>query len=125
MLTVLNVSLYSSLLCRLTYALSLNFLAMIHLDGHVTGAMESVETSFTTVSISNKNYNIRYIGTMLLSIKQRNREFPLGLFCTINFLHKLFHKRRKESYFEREKKFTHKNIVVSSSYINLITVKTP
>lgn len=125
MLTVLNVPLYFSLLCRLTYALSLNFLAMIHLDGHVTGAMESVETSFTTVSISNKNYNIRYIGTMLLSIKQRNREFPLGLFCTINFLHKLFHKRRKESYFEREKKFTHKNIIVSSSYINLITVKTP
>ncbi|KAK3727888.1 hypothetical protein QZH41_010611, partial [Actinostola sp. cb2023] len=37
-----------SILCRLTYALSLNFLAMIHLDGHVTGSVESVETSFTT-----------------------------------------------------------------------------
>lgn len=41
---------FFSILCRLTYALSLNFLAMIHLDGHVTGAVESVETSFTTVS---------------------------------------------------------------------------
>lgn len=38
------------LLCRLTYALSLNFLAVIHLDGHVTGAVEQVETSFTAVS---------------------------------------------------------------------------
>ena len=37
------------LLCRLTYALCLNFLAVIHLDGHVTGAAEQVETSFTKV----------------------------------------------------------------------------
>ena len=37
------------LLCRLTYALCLNFLAVIHLDGHVTGAVEQVETSFTKV----------------------------------------------------------------------------
>ena len=39
------------LLCRLTYALCLNFLAVIHLDGHVTGAVEKVETSFTKVKI--------------------------------------------------------------------------
>ena len=39
------------LLCRLTYALCLNFLAIIHLDGHVTGAVEKVETSFTKVKI--------------------------------------------------------------------------
>ena len=37
------------LLCRLTYALCLNFLAVIHLDGHVTGEAEPVETSFTKV----------------------------------------------------------------------------
>ena len=37
------------LLCRLTYALCLNFLAVIHLDGHVTGDAEPVETSFTKV----------------------------------------------------------------------------
>lgn len=41
---------YYRLLCRLTYALCLNFLAVIHLDGHVTGAVEKVETSFTKVS---------------------------------------------------------------------------
>ena len=39
------------LLCRLTYALCLNFLAIIHLDGHVTEAVEKVETSFTKVKI--------------------------------------------------------------------------
>ena len=39
------------LLCRLTYALCLNFLAVIHLDGHVTRAAEQVETSFTKVRI--------------------------------------------------------------------------
>ena len=39
------------LLCRLTYALCLNFLAIIHLDGHVTQAVEKVETSFTKVKI--------------------------------------------------------------------------
>lgn len=39
------------LLCRLTYALCLNFLAIIHLDGHVTGAAEEVETSFTKVRV--------------------------------------------------------------------------
>lgn len=39
------------LLCRLTYALCLNFLAVIHLDGHVTGAVEKVETSFTKVKV--------------------------------------------------------------------------
>ena len=37
------------LLCRLTYALCLNFLAVIHLDGHVTGEVEQTETSFTAV----------------------------------------------------------------------------
>ena len=39
------------LLCRLTYALSLNFLAMIHLDGHVTNINTVEQTSFTVVSI--------------------------------------------------------------------------
>ena len=41
------------LLCRLTYALCLNFLAVIHLDGHVTGEAEPVETSFTKVRMIN------------------------------------------------------------------------
>lgn len=44
-----NSLLFSGLLlCRLTYALCLNFLAMIHLDGHVTGNKDNVvETQFT------------------------------------------------------------------------------
>ena len=46
-----NSLLFSGLLlCRLTYALCLNFLAMIHLDGHVTGSSEgdnTTETYFT------------------------------------------------------------------------------
>ena len=39
------------MLCRLTPPLCLNFLGLIHLDGHVTGKQDMVETSYTSVSI--------------------------------------------------------------------------
>ena len=56
------------LLCRLTYALCLNFLAVIHLDGHVTGAVEKVETSFTKVKILICLYLVRSVINIILGI---------------------------------------------------------
>ena len=75
------------LLCRLTYALCLNFLAMIHMDGHVTGQKdETGETNFT-----------RFMGHMdLLSFvsKGLNVYYPIVVvlvcFCTyFNFGNRL------------------------------------
>ena len=57
------------LLCRLTYALCLNFLAVIHLDGHVTGAVEKVETSFTKVKILICLYLVRSVINTILGIR--------------------------------------------------------
>ncbi|XP_031558370.1 G-protein coupled receptor-associated protein LMBRD2-like [Actinia tenebrosa] len=61
------------ILCRLTYALSLNFLAMLHLDGHVTGANDKEESSFTTfmghmdvLSFISKGVNLYYPMCVLL-----------------------------------------------------------
>ncbi|XP_032243067.2 G-protein coupled receptor-associated protein LMBRD2 [Nematostella vectensis] len=78
------------LLCRLTYALSLNFLAMIHLDGHVTGAVERVETSFTkfmghmdVLSFVSKGFNLYYPMCVLLVCLATY--FSLGTRC-LNFL---------------------------------------
>jgi len=69
-----NSLLFSGLLlCRLTYALCLNFLAMIHLDGHVTNINTLEQTSFTVfmghmdvVSFISKGLNIYYPMTILL-----------------------------------------------------------
>jgi len=76
-----NSLLFSGLLlCRLTYALCLNFLAMIHLDGHVTGNNEhnggqktNVETQFTEfmghmdlLSFIAKGLNVYYPMIVLL-----------------------------------------------------------
>lgn len=64
-----NSLLFSGLLlCRLTYALCLNFLAMIHMDGHITGtSIEEVETQFTKfmghmdlLSFIAKGFNVYY-----------------------------------------------------------------
>ncbi|EDO45173.1 predicted protein [Nematostella vectensis] len=78
------------LLCRLTYALSLNFLAMIHLDGHVTGAVERVETSFTkfmghmdVLSFVSKGFNLYYPMCVLLVCLATY--FSLGTRC-LNYL---------------------------------------
>ena len=76
-----NSLLFSGLLlCRLTYALCLNFLAMIHLDGHVTGTNEHsqgiktvIETQFTKfmghmdlLSFIAKGLNVYYPMIVLL-----------------------------------------------------------
>ena len=74
-----NSLLFSGLLlCRLTYALCLNFLAMIQLDGHVTGNSEHngkvvVETQFTKfmghmdlLSFVAKGFNVYYPMIVLL-----------------------------------------------------------
>lgn len=75
-----NSLLFSGLLlCRLTYALCLNFLAMIHLDGHVTGNTEQnghkfeSETQFTKfmghmdlLSFVAKGLNVYYPMIVLL-----------------------------------------------------------
>ncbi|XP_033117086.1 G-protein coupled receptor-associated protein LMBRD2B-like [Anneissia japonica] len=37
------------MLCRLTPPLCLNFLGLIHLDGHVTGQQNMIETSYTSI----------------------------------------------------------------------------
>eukprot|EP00795_Rhopilema_esculentum_P004966 gene4966-21312_t len=67
-----NSLLFSGLLlCRLTYALSLNFLAMIHLDGHVADTVE--QASFTVfmghmdvISFISKGLNVYYPMLILL-----------------------------------------------------------
>lgn len=72
-----NSLLFSGLLlCRLTYALCLNFLAIIQLDGHVTGSSEGKdmsETHFTKfmghmdlLSFIAKGLNVYYPMTVLL-----------------------------------------------------------
>ena len=38
------------ILSRLTYALCLNFLSVIHLDSHITGVLKVEDTAFTSVS---------------------------------------------------------------------------
>ncbi|XP_038048616.1 G-protein coupled receptor-associated protein LMBRD2-like [Patiria miniata] len=38
-----------TMLCRLTPSLCLNFLGLIHLDGHVTGKEDMIETSYTSI----------------------------------------------------------------------------
>ena len=54
------------LLCRLTYSLTLNFLALVHLDGHVTATNNVEETSFTSVSISvvSKQHSAKAVGEL-------------------------------------------------------------
>ena len=42
------------LLCRLTYALCLNFLSVIHLDSHITGVLNLEDTAFTSVRLLRK-----------------------------------------------------------------------
>lgn len=82
-----NSLLFSGLLlCRLTYALCLNFLAVIHLDGHVTGAVESVETSFTkfmghmdVLSFISKGVNVYY--PMCVVLVCLATYFSLGTRC--------------------------------------------
>ncbi|XP_065663092.1 G-protein coupled receptor-associated protein LMBRD2 [Hydra vulgaris] len=71
-----NSLLFSGLLfCRLTYAICLNFLAMIHMDGHVTGrsGTEISETYFTQfmghmdlLSFIAKGFNLYYPIIVLL-----------------------------------------------------------
>lgn len=69
-----NSLLFSGLLlCRLTYALCLNFLAMIHLDGHITTQKEVKETQFTKfmghmdlLSFIAKGFNVYYPIIVLL-----------------------------------------------------------
>ena len=73
-----NSLLFSGLLfCRLTYALCLNFLAMIHMDGHVTGRNRNqkiiTETYFTkfmghmdVLSFIAKGFNVYYPMIVLL-----------------------------------------------------------
>ena len=71
-----NSLLFSGLLfCRLTYAICLNFLAMIHMDGHVTGrtGTEISETYFTKfmghmdlLSFIAKGFNLYYPMIVLL-----------------------------------------------------------
>lgn len=82
-----NSLLFSGLLlCRLTYALCLNFLAVIHLDGHVTGAAEQVETSFTkfmghmdVLSFISKGVNLYY--PMCVVLVCLATYFSLGTRC--------------------------------------------
>jgi len=82
-----NSLLFSGLLlCRLTYALCLNFLAVIHLDGHVTGAVEKVETSFTkfmghmdVLSFISKGVNVYY--PMCVVLVCLATYFSLGTRC--------------------------------------------
>lgn len=82
-----NSLLFSGLLlCRLTYALCLNFLAVIHLDGHVTGAVEKVETSFTkfmghmdVLSFISKGVNLYY--PMCVVLVCLATYFSLGTRC--------------------------------------------
>lgn len=82
-----NSLLFSGLLlCRLTYALCLNFLAVIHLDGHVTGAAEQVETSFTkfmghmdVLSFISKGVNVYY--PMCVVLVCLATYFSLGTRC--------------------------------------------
>jgi len=82
-----NSLLFSGLLlCRLTYALCLNFLAVIHLDGHVTGAVEKVETSFTkfmghmdVLSFISKGVNVYY--PMCIVLVCLATYFSLGTRC--------------------------------------------
>lgn len=82
-----NSLLFSGLLlCRLTYALCLNFLAVIHLDGHVTGAVEQVETSFTkfmghmdVLSFISKGVNVYY--PMCVVLVCLATYFSLGTRC--------------------------------------------
>jgi hypothetical protein len=45
-----NVVYNFSILSRLTYALCLNFLSVIHLDSHITGVLDLEDTAFTSVS---------------------------------------------------------------------------
>eukprot|EP00794_Sanderia_malayensis_P008068 gene8068-8931_t len=69
-----NSLLFSGLLlCRLTYALCLNFLAMIHLDGHVTNINTMEQTSFTAfmghmdvLGFVSKGLNVYYPMIVLL-----------------------------------------------------------
>ena len=45
-----NSLLFSGLiLSRLTYALCLNFLSVIHLDSHITGVLDLEDTAFTSI----------------------------------------------------------------------------
>lgn len=82
-----NSLLFSGLLlCRLTYALCLNFLAVIHLDGHVTGEAEPVETSFTkfmghmdVLSLISKGVNMYY--PMCVVLVCLATYFSLGTRC--------------------------------------------
>lgn len=82
-----NSLLFSGLLlCRLTYALCLNFLAIIHLDGHVTGAAEQVDTSFTAfmghmdvLSFISKGVNLYY--PMCVVLVCLATYFSLGTRC--------------------------------------------
>ncbi|KAK2554648.1 G-protein coupled receptor-associated protein LMBRD2 [Acropora cervicornis] len=81
-----NLSSLQRLLCRLTYALCLNFLAVIHLDGHVTGAVEQVETSFTkfmghmdVLSFISKGVNVYY--PMCVVLVCLATYFSLGTRC--------------------------------------------
>lgn len=82
------------LLCRLTYALCLNFLAVIHLDGHVTGAVEKVETSFTKVKVLLSLYfDQQSINSVIkLNIIIINHTGHLNTFWThqVTFLHYCF-----------------------------------
>lgn len=87
-----NSLLFSGLLlCRLTYALCLNFLAMIHMDGHITGQTSDrafSETDFTRfmghmdlLSFISKGFNVYYPMTVVLVC-----------FCTyFNFGKRLLH----------------------------------
>ena len=72
-----NSLLFSGLLlCRLTYALCLNFLAMIHMDGHITEQTADVllrETDFTRfmghmdlLSFISQGFNVYYPMTVFL-----------------------------------------------------------
>ena len=63
------------LLCRLTYALSLNFLAMIHLDGHVTNINSVEQTSFTVVSCCSFQVMFYFAGLLFTAL------FCFAWFC--------------------------------------------
>lgn len=80
------------LLCRLTYALCLNFLAVIHLDGHVTGAVEKVETSFTKVKVLLSLYFDQQSINSVINIIIINHTGHLNTFWThqVTFLHHCF-----------------------------------
>ena len=71
-----EIHLFFRLLCRLTYALCLNFLSVIHLDSHITGVLDLEDTAFTSVCEFQKD-DIRSRSLCVSSLKQSLSKYLL------------------------------------------------